>query len=99
MRIKNFYQYLLLISILSLNACAYINVTVPLDTNLDQTQLGSKVGESYSQSVLWAVAWGDAGTQAAAKNGDITTINHADQKVYSILFGLYSKSTTVVYGE
>ena len=45
------------------------------------------------------VAWGDAGTKAAATNGGITTINHADQKLYSILWGLYTKSTTLVYGE
>ena len=79
--------------------CVYTSVQIPLDTNLNQTKLGDKVGESSFQSVLWVAAWGDAGTQAAAEQAGITTINHADRKIYSILFGLYYKQTTVVYGE
>jgi hypothetical protein len=47
---------------LASSGCAYYNVTTPLDTDLDRTQLGSKVGESRAQSVLWLAAWGDAGT-------------------------------------
>jgi len=49
--------------------------------------------------VLWLVAWGDASTEAAAKNGGLSVVYHMDQEVFSILFGLYSKSTTIVYGE
>jgi hypothetical protein len=79
--------------------CLFTDVKVPLDTNLEETQLGSKVGEATSEGVLWLVAWGDSGTQAAAKDGGITTLRHADQKVFSVLFGLYSKQTTVVYGD
>ena len=85
--------------ILMVSGCAYVNVKMPLDTDLDQTTLGEKMGESSFQSVLWMVAWGDAGTQSAAKNGNITVIRHADQKTFSILFGLYSKVTTIVYGD
>ena len=44
------------------------------------------------------VAWGDAGTKAAAENGGITTILHADRKDFSILGGLYYEYTTIVYG-
>ena len=87
------------IAIFMVSGCAYINVKMPLDTDLDQTTLGEKVGESSFQSVLWIVAWGDAGTQSAAKNGNITVIRHADQQTFSILFGLYSKVTTIVYGD
>ena len=29
----------------------------------------------------------------------ISTLLHADQKIFSILFGLYSRQTTVVYGD
>lgn len=79
--------------------CLYTNIEGPLDTDLNKTQLGDKTGEASFQSVLWLTAWGDAGTQAAAKQGGITTINHADRKIYSILFGLYYKQTTVVYGD
>ena len=79
--------------------CLYTSIQNPLDTNLDKTELGDKVGEASFQSVLWLVAWGDAGTQAAADQAGITTIRHADRKIYSILFGLYYKQTTVVYGD
>jgi hypothetical protein len=84
---------------LSASACVYTDIKIPLDTNLEETKLGTKTGESTSQSVLWLVAWGDSGTQAAAKDGGITTILHADQKVFSVLFGLYSRRTVVVYGD
>ena len=79
--------------------CLYMNVKVPYDTDLNKTALGQKVGKAHSQSVLWLVAWGDAGTAAAAKDGNITTVNHMDQEVFSILFGLYTKTTTVAYGD
>ncbi len=79
--------------------CLFMNVKQPLDINLNQTQLGSKVGESSSQSILWLVAWGDAGSAAAAKDGGITTLNHMDIQILSILFGLYTQTTTIVYGD
>jgi hypothetical protein len=79
-------------------SCVLTDIKIPLDTDLDETQLGDKVGEASSQEVLWLVAWGDAGIQAAAKEGGITTITHADTKIFSVLFGLYFKQTTVVYG-
>jgi hypothetical protein len=84
---------------LFLSGCLFADVKIPLDTNLEETKLGTKTGKSSSQSVLWLVAWGDSGTQAAAKAAGITTLLHADQEVYSVLFGLYSKQTTVVYGD
>jgi hypothetical protein len=84
---------------LLLTGCLYVKVKAPYDTDLDQTVLGDKKGESQMYSVLWLVAWGDAGTAAAAKNGGITTVNHMDVEVFSVLFGLYSKTTTIVYGK
>ena len=92
---------LLRIALLSLplfSGCL-VNVKVPLDTDLDRTELGSKVGEASVQSVLWLVFWGDSGTQAAAKQGGITVINHADQEILTILFGVYARETTIVYGD
>ena len=50
------------------------------------------------QSILWLVAWGDAGTQAAALEGGLTTLRHMDIEVVTVLFGLYYKETTIVYG-
>ena len=58
------------------------------------------MGESEWQSVLGLFAWGDAGTQAAAEDGNITVVNHADQHTFALLFGfLYLRRTTIVYGE
>lgn len=79
-------------------SCLYTSVKIPLDTDLNETQLGTLTGESSSESVLWLVAWGDSGIQAAAKAAGITTLLHADQKFFTVLFGLYSRQTTVVYG-
>ena len=89
----------LAISLFFLSSCAYVDVKVPLDTDVKDTVLGSKIGTSSSQSVLWLFAWGDAGTAAAAKEGDITTITHLDSRFYSILFGIYSKRETIAYGD
>ena len=82
------------------SGCAYINVKTPFDTDLNQTTLGEKVGNASSYSFLWLFAWGDAGTAAAAKDGNITVINHMDQHTVSVLAGiLYYRTTTIVYGD
>lgn len=90
---------LLTIVAAALPGCLYANFKTPLDTDLQQTELGSKTGEASWQSILWLVAWGDAGTQAAAQDGGLSVINHADRKILSVLFGLYAKETTIVYGD
>ena len=80
-------------------SCAYTNIQMPMDKNFDRTQLGAKQGKASNYSVLYLVSWGDAGTKASADNGDIKVIKHADRQVYSLLFGLYVKVTTVTYGD
>lgn len=80
-------------------SCAYGNFGHPLDTNLDATRFGDKSGEASIHSVLWLVAWGDAGTKAAADQAGITTIRHMDQRTLYVLWGLYYRNTTVVYGD
>ncbi len=89
----------LLLTSLLFQGCAYSHIQGPLDTNFDNTVLGSKVGKSHTRSVLWLVAWGDGGTKAAAEEGGITTITHADFEYYIYFFGIYTRTTTVVYGE
>ena len=89
----------LLVALLFSPGCIYWNVTSPLDDNLDETRLGTKVGRASAYSVLWLVAWGDAGTQAAAENGDISVIRHADSQTLAVLMFLYTKQTTIVYGD
>ncbi|MGD2175842.1 MAG: TRL-like family protein [Candidatus Brocadiaceae bacterium] len=77
---------------------AFTGTTAPLDVDLDKADLGSKVGESSSHCVLGLVAFGDASTAAAARDGGIRTMKHADYKMLNVLM-LYSCYTTVVYGD
>lgn len=85
--------------LVAFSGCAYMNIKAPLDTDLNQTTLGSKTGTASSQSVLWLVAWGDSGTKAAAENGGIQVINHMDEQIQCYLFGMYTKKTVIVYGD
>ncbi|MFZ0613503.1 MAG: TRL domain-containing protein [Desulfobacterales bacterium] len=85
--------------ILLFQGCAYVNIRTPYDTDLNRTELGSKTGTAEAYSVLWLVAWGDASYSAAARNGQITVMNHADQEVVQVLFGLYTRWRIVVYGD
>jgi hypothetical protein len=97
MRLKSLFPLLLAAS--ALPGCVYANFKTPLDTDLQETKLGAKSGESSFQSFLWLVAVGDAGSKAAADDGNITVLRAADREVLSILFGLYYKQTTIVYGD
>jgi hypothetical protein len=89
----------LLMGVLIFSGCAYVHTKTPYDDNLDNTDLGTKVGTAQAYSVLWLVAWGDASYQNAAKNGDITVLKHADQEVFAVLFGLYTRWRVIVYGD
>lgn len=82
-----------------ISGCAYVNVQRPLDIDYDKTTLGTKIGRSHVRSVLGIVTWGDGGTKAAAENGGITIIRHADTVYFAIGLGLYMRITTVVYGD
>ncbi|MCA8959601.1 MAG: TRL-like family protein [Planctomycetes bacterium] len=76
----------------------YTNYKAPLDADFDATRLGSKMGSSEVTNYLGAVALGDASIKAAAMNGGLTTVNHADYEVFSVL-GIYSRFKVTVYGE
>ncbi len=95
---KSFVFSMLLTAMLTTSSC-YLHIVAPLDTDVNNTALGSKTGEASFQSVLWLVAWGDAGSAAAAKNGDIAVINHMDRERFTFLWGAYYKETTIVYGD
>jgi hypothetical protein len=91
---------LLGLALLVMPGCVYSHTKWPLDTDLNQTKLGAKVGTAKTREFLWAVMWGDASTQAAATQGGITQINHADNEDFVILGGLiYWEHTTIVYGD
>ena len=84
---------------LLLNGCLYINVRAPYDRNLNNTDLGSKQGIATVHSILWLVTWGDSSYAAAARDGNIRILKHADQEVKSYLFGMYSRRSVIVYGD
>lgn len=88
-----------LLSVVLLTGCLYSHVKSPYNINLNKSTLGHKEGKSSAYSVLWLVSWGDVGIAAAARNGAITTVTHMDQEVVNILFGLYTKTSTIVYGD
>lgn len=79
--------------------CLYTHVLTPYDRNLDKTVLGQKTGKATMHSVLWLVAWGDASSAAAARQGGITTLNHMDLEFLNVMFGIYTETTTIVYGD
>jgi len=89
----------LLVLLGTLSGCVYSNIRFPLDEDLWKTELGSKVGTSSNRSILWLVAWGDAGVKKAAENGGITVINHMDMGIESYFFGVYVRRDTIVYGD
>jgi hypothetical protein len=99
--LKTFIRLFILLTMVFVfsSACAYVNVKTPYDSDLNLTELGSKKGTAKATSVLWLVSWGDASYAAAAKDGGITVMKHADQEVKQYLLGLYSTWSVVVYGD
>ena len=90
---------IVIITMAMTGGCAYVDIKTPYDTNLDQTQLGSKQGVATAYSLFWLFAWGDTSYATAARNGDISVIRHADQEIQQVLFGLYTRWRIVVYGD
>jgi hypothetical protein len=60
--------------------------------------VGSKVATGEIQSILGAIAIGDASVDAIAKKGGIKKISYVDIESFSVL-GIYAKLTVYVYGE
>lgn len=79
--------------------CVYTSIQVPMDKNFEETDISTKEGTASTRTVLYLVSWGDSGAKAAALEGDIQKINYADRQIFSVLFGLYTRITTVVYGD
>ena len=93
------FKQTLIAAILVTAGCAYVNTKTPFDTDLNQTELGAKTGQAEAYSVLWLFAWGDASYAAAARNGDIHVLKHADQEIFQVLFGIYTRWRVIVYGD
>ena len=90
---------IILAVILIFSGCAYVHIKTPYDSDLDKTELGSKVGVAQAYSLFWLVSWGDASYAAAAKNGNITVLKHSDQETTQIFLGIYTRWRIIVYGD
>lgn len=78
----------------------YTNFTAPLELNSNGgKKLGEKKGVASSIAILGLVAFGDAGIDAAVKNGNITEVRHFDYQYKNYLLGAYAKFTTIAYGD
>ncbi len=90
---------ILVLVAVSATGCVYTHITMPLSTELNKTDLGHKQGEASMYSLLWLFAWGDAGAAAAARNGGVNVLTYMDREIESVMFGIYTRTTTVVYGD
>ena len=89
----------LLAAALVQTGCMYSDLRLPYDTDVDNTNMGSKIGRADARSILFLVSWGDASTAAAADAAEIKTIRHLDIEYKVILWGLYLRRTTIAYGD
>lgn len=101
---------LVLLSVLILNGCSYMapvmppqgalyaSFKAPLDTNVENTDMGTKTGEAQSVSILGLISYGDCSVNSAAKNGGLTKINHADYEFFNVLY-IYQSFKTIAYGD
>jgi hypothetical protein len=92
-------MFSMFLAVILLSGCLYSQVIIPLDTNVQNTEFGSKVGRASSHSILSLIAWGDSGVFAASKEAGITNVKHLDTELFIILFGVYVRSTTIAYGD
>ncbi len=93
-----FLRALLAACCLPLAGCIYSDFRAPLSKEFRDTRVATKSGQATTRSVAWLVAWGDAGLQQAAVNGNLAHIVYADRAFMNVLFGLYMSNTTIVYG-
>jgi len=94
---------LIIIVLCSLSGCAmlYNDLKTPLPSLSVEgdTQARTNIGKSSCESYVWVVAVGDCSVETAMKNGNISKVHHVDSEFKSYFFGIYTKFTTVVYGE
>lgn len=72
----------------------YTDVTAPVTAG---PGTGNRVGVAKSTNYFTLVAVGDSSIEAAKKNGNITTVTSADERIESIM-GIVTTYTTTVRG-
>jgi hypothetical protein len=79
----------------------YTHHSAPASLSLAGRSLGSRTGTAQASflQLYWPlVTWGDASIEAAARDGGLQSVQHADYEVLSIL-GIYVEHTIRVYGD
>jgi len=84
----------------------YTSKTIPYSDDFKETPLGSKVCYVEDFKVKEPVSgyninaeWMTTSVIEQARKQGISKIYYADLKVFSILLGIYSKKTLVIYGD
>ena len=77
---------------------AFTNVNAPIQTEFNRTPVAMNKGEASTANILGLFAWGDASVKAAVEDGKLRTVHFVEYSMLSVL-GIYSKFTTVAYGE
>jgi len=70
----------------------------PVDITFNNTAIGPKRGKGSSVTILGLIAFGDASVAAAARNGNITRVDHIGYSFTNVLC-IYANYTIIVYGE
>lgn len=79
-------------------ALLYSDFEAPLDVDQEGGPLGAREGRASVTAILGLVSWGDASIAAAAEEGGIGIVRHADYAYRNIL-GIYQRYTTIVRGD
>ena len=74
----------------------YTNAKGPV-AGVDNAAKDAKKGTAVATCIA-GVAYGDSSISQAMKVGNINKVHHVDCEVFTVM-GVYSKFTTVVYGE
>ena len=69
----------------------------PASFNIDNSVKCAKCGKATSKGIVLYTT-GDSSIKAAMDNGGITKVHHIDYEVFNV-FNVFSKATTIVYGE
>ncbi len=83
----------------------YGHNSAPLQVDFEGESLGAKRGTATTHWLrdiiltgLPLAAWGEASIEAAARDGGITEVKHADYEIMNVL-GVYMAFTVHVYGD
>ncbi len=75
----------------------FTNVKLPVEAT-PSTETATKIRQAECISFLSLLAIGDAGIEAAMRNGGITTVHHVDWEAQNFL-GIFGKYRVTVYGK